>query len=74
MASAETPLSDDVAADGFHAILVNGLPEAVLVASPDGRITFANAAVEALFGYRCGDLVGESLLKLVPQQPGRLHR
>lgn len=71
MASAETPVSDDVAADGFHASLVNGLPEAVLVASPDGRITFANAAVESLFGYRSGDLVGESLLKLVPQQPGR---
>lgn len=71
MTSTETPLPDDVAADGFHASLVNGLPEAVLVASPDGRITFANAAVEALFGYRSADLVGESLLKLVPQQPGR---
>ena len=61
----------DAARPGFHAALSAGLPEAVLVADPAGRITFANAAAVDLFGYPLDDLVGESLLQLVPRQPGR---
>ena len=61
----------DASLEGFHASVLDGLPEAVIVAAPDGRITFVNAATEALLGYAAGDVVGEPITVLVPRQPGR---
>lgn len=55
----------------FHATVLDGLPEAVIVAAPDGRITFVNQATEALLGYGAGEVVGEPITVLVPRQPGR---
>ena len=39
--------------------------------TPDGRITFVNAAAEALFGYAAAELVGQPITMLVPRQPER---
>lgn len=40
--------------------IINGLPAALILAEPDGRIAYANAMVEKLTGWRAGDLVGKS--------------
>ncbi len=58
------PASDapsDTQIAGFHATVLDGLPEAVIVATPDGRITFVNAAAEALLGYDVAAVIGEPI-------------
>lgn len=62
--------SDDAVKD-FHATVLDGLPEAVIVAAPDGRITFVNAATELLLGYAAAEVVGEPITMLVPRNPDR---
>ena len=61
----------DSSLKGFHESVLDRLPEAVIVAAPDGRITFVNAATEALLGYGAVDVVGKPITTLVPRQPGR---
>lgn len=38
--------------------ILNGLPAALILAEPDGRIAYANAMVEKLTGWKAGDLAG----------------
>ncbi len=38
--------------------ILNGLPAALILAEPDGRIVYANAMVEKLTGWKAGDLSG----------------
>lgn len=45
---------------------LNLLPLAILIANPQGKILFANAAVERLFGYPREGLVGVVASELVP--------
>ena len=40
----ETTHPADASLQGFHETVLDGLPEAVIVAAPDGLITFVNAA------------------------------
>jgi PAS domain S-box-containing protein len=61
----------DESVEGFHRAVLDGLPEAVIVASPDGAITFLNAAAETLLGYAGADVVGKPITVLVPRQPER---
>jgi PAS domain S-box-containing protein len=61
----------DVSMAGFHAVVLDGLPEAVIVSTPAGRITFVNAATERLLGYGAQQVVGEPITMLVPRQPER---
>ena len=61
----------DEALEGFHETVLDGLPEAVIVAAPDGVITFVIAATEQLLGYPAGDVTGKSITVLVPHDPGR---
>jgi len=65
-----TPQADS-ALEGFHRAVLDGLPEAVIVAAPDGRITFVNAATERLLGYGQAEIVGEPITRLVPRNPER---
>ncbi len=44
-------MSDDAPAWLFRAI-VEGAPEAIIAATPEGLIRLWNAGAEALFGYR----------------------
>jgi diguanylate cyclase (GGDEF)-like protein/PAS domain S-box-containing protein len=40
-------------------VLIEGLPDAVVVTAPNGRIRLVNAVAEELFGYRRDELIGE---------------
>lgn len=55
----------------FFRAIVAGLPEAVIVSTPEGEIVHVNPACERLFGHAISDVVGRSITMLVPQQPGR---
>ncbi|HEX7776692.1 MAG TPA: PAS domain S-box protein [Parvibaculum sp.] len=55
----------------FYRGIVEGVPEAVIVSTPQGEIVYFNPASEALLGYKAADVVGKSIAMLVPQQPGR---
>ena len=67
----ELAIPPDRTAPGFFEALVDGLPEAVIVATPDGIITFVNAATETLLGYAAQAVVGRPITVLAPRQPDR---
>ena len=46
--------------------LADALPHGVLVIGPDGTIRLTNRLVEAQFGYEHGELVGQSVERLLP--------
>lgn len=56
---------------GFHRMLVEGVPEAIIVSTPEGEITYFNPASERLLGYDAAEVLGKSITTLVPQQPGQ---
>ena len=62
---------DDSATAGFHRMLVEGVPEAIIVSTPDGEITYFNPASERLLGYSAAEVIGRNITTLVPQQPGQ---
>ncbi|MEQ9145880.1 MAG: PAS domain S-box protein [Parvibaculaceae bacterium] len=70
---AETARNSDAGADdgGFFRALVDGLPEAIIVSTPDGEIVYVNPALEELLGYSSSDLAGKAISTLVPRQPGQ---
>ncbi|MBV8991109.1 MAG: diguanylate cyclase [Solirubrobacterales bacterium] len=49
------------------AAILEGLPDAVVAAAPDGRIVFANTLAEELFGYSREELVGQPVEMLWPK-------
>lgn len=61
----------DAGVAGFHRAVVDGAPEAIIVARPDGVVTYFNPAAERLFGYAAEAVVGRDITMLVPQQPNR---
>lgn len=65
-----TVQADAMTADFFKTV-VESLPEAIIVATPQGRMVYVNAALVRLLGYNEDELLGEPISKLVPQQPGR---
>ncbi len=50
------------------AAVLEGLPDAVVAASRDGRIVFANALAEELFGYPRSALIGRPVQTLWPER------
>jgi diguanylate cyclase (GGDEF)-like protein/PAS domain S-box-containing protein len=48
--------------------VLEGLPDATVAAGSDGRIVFANAHAEALFGYEHGALLGQPVQVLWPER------
>ncbi|OYU69907.1 MAG: hypothetical protein CFE28_07805 [Alphaproteobacteria bacterium PA2] len=69
MSTTKTPADEGLA--GFHAAVLNGLPEAVIVSTPAGEITFVNSATETLLGYGSAEVVGQPITFLVPRDPTR---
>ena len=51
---------------GVFRDLLDAAPDALLIVDEGGRIVFANAQTEAMFGYRREDLLGQSVEILVP--------
>lgn len=66
-----TRQAGDTQTGDFFRAIVAGIPEAVIVSTPEGIITYVNPASEKLFGYAAPEVVGSSIATLVPQQPGR---
>ena len=65
-----TTAGDKISADFFR-VLVEGVPEAIVVTAPDGTITYFNPACEKLLGYKQTEVMGRNISMLVPQQPER---
>tara|TARA_E500000318_G_scaffold27598_1_gene27799 strand:- start:4007 stop:5560 length:1554 start_codon:yes stop_codon:yes gene_type:complete len=57
----------------FQAI-IRAAPTPMIIAAPDGRITLANEAAEALFGYDSNSIIGLSVDMLVPDSARQGHR
>lgn len=55
----------------FYRTLVEGVPEAIVVSTPGGEITYFNPASERLLEYKAGEVIGRNITMLVPQQPGQ---
>ncbi len=51
--------------------LIEGVPEAIIVAAADGTIVYFNPASEKLLGYAPAEVIGRNIAMLVPQQPDR---
>jgi PAS domain S-box-containing protein len=62
---------DDAVATDLYRSIVDGVPEAILVTSLDGDITFINRAGESLTGYAAGDLIGRNITVLAHARPGQ---
>lgn len=55
----------------FLKSVIEGVPEAIIVARADGSILYLNPASERLLGYKLAEVAGKSVSALVPQQPER---
>jgi len=47
--------------------LLEAAPDAMIISSEDGRINLVNSQVEAMFGFDREELIGRSILALVPE-------
>lgn len=53
--------------------LVDSAPDAIVVSDKNGRIILVNNQTEAYFGYKRGELVGQTIEKLVPERARQHH-
>ncbi len=53
--------------------LLEGAPDAIVIANDKGAITIVNSQVEKLFGYARGDLIGQPIELLVPEAARTRH-
>ncbi|MEZ5292036.1 MAG: diguanylate cyclase [Vicinamibacterales bacterium] len=53
--------------------LLESVPDAVVAVDDDGRIRHVNTQAERLFGYAPGELVGQSLESLIPEDVRSRH-
>jgi PAS domain S-box-containing protein len=58
----------------FYRALVEGCPDAIVVADREGVIRFWNAGAEAIFGHGAADAIGASLDILIPERLRTRHR
>jgi PAS domain S-box-containing protein len=62
----------DQQAETFQ-ILAETSREGIVLAGTDGIIQFVNPAVEKLFGYRHGELIGQTVKRLMPPEHSQVH-
>ena len=55
----------------FFRLLVEGIPEALIVSKPDGTIVYFNPAAERLTGYTASEVDGQDITTLVPRREDR---
>jgi PAS domain S-box-containing protein len=55
-------------------LLANAMPNGLIMVAADGRIILANKQAETLFGYRQGQLLGQTFDRLVPARFRSRHR
>jgi PAS domain S-box-containing protein len=63
---------DDAQAWRFQAI-VEGAPEAIIAANPEGAIRLWNPGAEAMFGYRADEALGQRLDLIIPEAYRERH-
>ncbi len=63
-------LTHFVRLEARYSRLVETAHEAILLVNPDGRVIFANPAAAVLFGRAAGQVLGERLEDLLPEEPG----
>jgi PAS domain S-box-containing protein len=71
MTEVAAPGRGDVVDEAFLRAIVDHVPEALLVTTQDGVVTFVNQASEALFGYQAADIIGLGVAALIPPSPER---
>ena len=71
LAGEVAPVSDDAT---WLATVFDSAPDGIMVAGADGRIVAVNSRIEELFGYGRGDLVGEPIETLLPEDLRAGHR
>ena len=59
--------------DELLAAVTRVMGDGVVVADPDGRIAFWNAAAERIFGWPAAEAVGESLDLIIPERNRSAH-
>jgi PAS domain S-box-containing protein len=72
-------LAEDRQTINWFELIVEGAPEAIVMADRDGLITLVNARTEQMFGYARAELLGRPVELLVPQHfrsehPGQVAR
>jgi PAS domain S-box-containing protein len=72
IAAIETLLRVRVTEKKFQGFL-EAAPDAVVIATPDGKIDQINAETERLFGYRRDELIGQPVEMLMPERYRRQH-
>jgi PAS domain S-box-containing protein len=74
-AASEKPLGlhQQLQSDGIFQQLLEAAPDAMVVVDAEGRIVFANAQTERLFGYPPNALLGERVEILVPEHSRSSH-
>jgi PAS domain S-box-containing protein len=53
--------------------LLEAVPDALIISDAEGRIQLVNAQVEAVFGYRREELIGQPIEMLVPERLRATH-
>ncbi len=53
--------------------LVEAAPDAMVIVNRAGKIVIVNSQTERLFGYKRGEMIGESMEMLVPERFGGIH-
>jgi protein-histidine pros-kinase len=55
-------------AEQYVRAILEGAPDAMVIADVEGRIVLANSQVETLFGYRAAEVLGQPIERLVPDR------
>ncbi|MDG9922769.1 MULTISPECIES: response regulator [unclassified Pseudomonas] len=61
------------ATEAWYRGIIEASPDGMLVLGADGRILMTNPQLDILFGYEHGELIGESVERLVPQGARERH-
>ena len=66
--------ADELPSDaGLYRDLLDAAPDALLIVDDEGIVVYANAQVEALFGYERSEILGQSIEILVPARHRAPH-
>ncbi|MET1078886.1 MAG: response regulator [Pseudomonas sp.] len=61
------------ATEAWYRGIIEAAPDGMLVVGADGRILMSNPQLDSLFGYPAGELIGESIERLVPEAARGKH-
>jgi PAS domain S-box-containing protein len=66
-------MTDDDAQAWLFQAIVEGAPEAIIAANPEGLIWLWNAGAAALFGYPADEALGQTLDLIIPERYRERH-